>query len=441
MKINFFIALMMLFFICVINSSYANTASLSEPKNKASDIVSLNFQDIKVRAVLQLLAEFSGLNIVATDSVNGSVTLHLENIPWQQALDILLQSQNLGKRQIGNAILIAPLSEIANHEREALEAEQEVEDFVPLQSALIEVNYGKAADIASLLKGQGSSLLSARGSVSVDARTNTLWIEDIPQKLGEIRQLIHQLDVPVKQVLIEARIVNIDCSFEEELGVHFKVTQAAEGTDALPKTSGPLFNMDLAAAPLGGTDPASMGLALAHLGAGTLLDLELSALESEGGGKVISSPRLITADQQTAKIQSGEEIPYQQSSSSGATNIAFKDAVLSLHVTPQITPDGKVMLTLKLNQDTVGSRMVHGVPSINTREIESQTLVENNETVVLGGIYETDNSNRVKRVPMLASLPFIGNLFKHTSNDRGHRELLIFVTPHILQPDLASRAH
>lgn len=402
--------------------------------------ISLNFQDIKVRAALQLLAEFSGLNIIASDKVQGSMTVHLNNISWQQALDIILQAQGLGKRQYGNILLVAPGDEIAAHEKQQLQAQQQIEDLAPLHSELIAIKYGKAADIAGLLKTQGSSLLSKRGNVSVDVRTNTVWVQDVTEKLNDVRSLIKKLDVPVKQVLIEARIVNVDSNFEEELGVRFGITNpnrvsgTLEGANAAAdgKSINQRLNVDLPALNIGkASGAASLGIALARLGKNTLLDLELSAMEKEGNGQVISRPKLITADQQTAVIEAGEEIPYQQETVGGSTNVTFKKAVLSLNVTPQITPDGKVILLLKVNQDKTGARLVEGVPSIDTREIQTQVLVNDGETIVLGGIYEESQSKQVQRVPFLGSLPIIGALFRHQETNNNRKELLIFVTPHI----------
>lgn len=413
------------------NELFAELSSsvIAPVTTKAGRVLSLNFQDISIRSALQLLAEFSGLNIITSDSITGHVTIHVENIPWDQALDLILQSQGLGKRKFANVLFIAPLSEIASREKQALEARQQMEDLAPLESTLLTINYGKAEDIANLLQGLESNLLSTRGSVSVDARTNTIWIEDTAKKLAEIRNLVHKLDMPVKQVLIEARIVNVDCNYEQELGINFKASK----TEQAANSTNVQFNMDLAANMIGGINPATLALALARLGKGTLLDLELSALESEGAGQIISSPRIITADQQLAKIQSGEEIPYQESTSSGATNITFKEAVLSLNVTPQITPGNQIILNLKLNQDKVGARLVQGVPSIDTREIETQILVENGETIVLGGIYETDHNKQIKRLSFFGSLPLVGSLFRHKSLNNVRKELLIFVTPHILR--------
>lgn len=417
-------------------------------KTTQEQLISLNFQDIKVRDVLQVLAEFAGCNIITSTAVNGSITLHLTNIPWQQALDIILQTQNLAKKQMGNVLLIAPLAEMAANEKQQLEAAQQLQDLGPLQSELIQINYGKAADIATLLKVQGNSLLSSRGNASVDVRTNTLWVQDTADRVAEICALVQRLDVPVKQVLIEARIVNIDRDYAQELGVRFGVTDSThlsgtlDGANAAARgvTSGDIplaqrLNVDLPATGVGTAGGAtSFGLALARLGAGTLLDLELSAMESEGEGQIISSPRLITADQQPAIIQSGEEIPYQQETSSGSTNVTFKNAVLSLSVTPQITPDGRLILSLQVNQDRPSSKLtVLGVPAIDTRSIQTQVLVNNGQTVVLGGIYETLEKKQVQRVPFFSALPVVGKLFINTQTSNQRRELLIFVTPKIIQ--------
>lgn len=421
----------------IVNQLVSDVSS-SNPETKRP--ISLNFQDIKVRTILQLLAQISGFNIICSDTITGSITLNLENVPWDHALNIILQSQALGMKAIGNVLLIAPVSEIATREKQILEANQQLRDLAPLTSTLIQINYGKAGDLANLLKGQGSSLLSARGTVSVDARTNTLWIQETGPRLMEIRQFVHQLDVPVRQVLITARIVNVDSNFTKELGIRYDFSNpihigGMQGSVNFlsSKSLNQRLNVDLPGTHVYNMNgSSSLGLALGRLGNNTLLDLELSALESEGGGQIISCPRLITADQQAAQIQAGEEIPYQQSSSSGATNVAFKQAVLSLNVTPQITPGGKIIMTLKVNQDKVGSRMVQNVPSIDTRAIETQVLVDDGETVVLGGIYETDNNHQIRRVPFLGSLPVLGVLFRHTITNKQRKELLIFVTPHIM---------
>ena len=416
------------------------------PKKSPSGNISLNFQDISLRAVLNLLAEFSGMNIITSESVHGNITLHVDDLPWQQALTIILQSRGLGKRQIGNVLLIAPLNELAEQEKMQMQAEQQFSDLAPLQSELIAINYGKASDMVTSLKSQGVSLLSARGNVSVDGRTNTVWIQDTKTRLNEIKMLIKKLDVPLRQVLIEARIVNANSNFEHELGVRFGLSAAEhlsgslDGANTLAQngsvSSVPFnqrLNVDLPAVNVGKAGgAASFGMALAKLGKNILLDLELSAMENEGAGQIISSPRLITADKHTAIIEAGEEIPYQQETSSGATSVAFKKAVLSLNVTPQVTPDGKVILLLRVNQDKPSVRQVLGVPAVETRQIETQVLVDSGQTIVLGGIYEQTKNKAIQRVPFFGSLPIIGTLFRHTQNLDEKKELLIFVTPQVL---------
>lgn len=409
--------------------------------------ISLNFQDIKVRAVLQLLADFTKMNIVVSDSVKGNMTLHLNKVPWDQALAIILKTRALAKRQMGTVMLIAPAAELAAQEKQELKAKMQAEELAPLRSELIQVKYGKAADFAKLLKEKGGSVLSDRGTVSFDVRTNTLWVQDTAFKLEEIRHLIQQLDIPVKQVLIEARIVIVTTDFERELGIRWGITKenhlsgTLEGANELAKGVAAAdvpfrkrLNVDLAAAAINGTHPASIGIALANLGNGVMLDLELSALEAENKAKIISSPRLITADQQTALIESGEEIPYQEATSSGATAIAFKKAVLSLEVTPHITPDAKIIMRLQVNQDEALSLApINGVPAISTKEIQTNVLVSNGETIVLGGIYKQTKADRVERVPFLGRIPLIGVFFQHRSTRNDREELLIFITPRIVE--------
>lgn len=413
-------------------------------------LISLNFQKIPIRSVLQLLAEFTGINMVVSDKVTGDITLRLNNTPWDQALDIILKTNALDKRQRGNIMLVAPAAELLNQEKAELKSQLEVTNLAPLRSDLLQINYAKAADIATLLKDKNTSLLSKRGSLSVDARTNTIWIQDTGAQIEEIRELIKQLDIPVRQVLIESRIVNVTKDFTQDLGIRFGVSrpthlsgtlnganQLAQGT--APANVVPLaerLNVDLAATPVTGT-PASIGIALAKLGNGILLDLELSALESEGRAEVIASPRLITTNQQAAVIESGEEIPYQEATSSGATAVAFKKAVLSLKVTPQITPDNKIMMDLQINQDTPSAQTFNGVPSILTKEIQTTVLVDNGQTIVLGGIYKLDRSNAINRVPFLGELPVVGVLFRNTNVTTKNEELLIFITPRIITNTLS----
>lgn len=413
--------------------------------------ISLNFQNISIRAVLQLLADFTGLNIVVSDKVQGNITLRLNNIPWDQALDIILTTQGLAKRQTGNVILVDYKATFDKMEAEELKNQNIIQKLEPVRSELIQINYAKATDLAILIKDKQNSLLSDKGKVSVDTRTNTIWIQDSGTKIDEVRDLIKQLDVPVKQVLIEARIVEVTKDFAQDLGIRWGVSkpphlsgtlaganQMAQGVapaNVVPFTD--RLNLDLVAAPVTGAVPASVGIALAQLGDNILLDLELSALESEGLAELISSPRLITANQQPALIDSGQEIPYQEATSSGATAVAFKKAVLSLKVTPQITPDSKILMELKINQDTASPQLFNGVPSILTKEIQTNVLVSNGQTIVLGGIYQQDKSKKITRVPFFGQLPVVGNLFKNTQISLKNDELLIFITPKIITNSLS----
>lgn len=417
--------------------------------------LSLNFQDIEVRSVLQLIADFTNLNVVVSDTVSGKLTLRLKNVPWDQALDIILDSKGLAQRKSGNVLLIAPTEEVATREKLELEAMQQVQELAPLRSEYIQINYAKAEDLAELLGGaeQGSGLLSERGRVTIDQRTNTLLIQDTAERLQDVRALIARLDIPVRQVLIESRIVIASDDFNQELGIRFGVTRdtgettfrtgsGTVGTGSLNAVSDILdeeevnlddrMNVNL---PVTGSF-GSIALALARLPLGTLLELELSALQAEGRGEIISSPRVITANQKEAFIEQGVEIPYQQSTSSGATSIAFKKAVLSLTVTPQITPDDRIIMDLVVNNDTVGE-IFSGIPSIDTREVDTQVLVNNGETVVLGGIFEQIKRDEVDKIPFFGDLPAIGKLFRRTVKEDDKSELLIFVTPKIIKEGLA----
>ncbi|RKZ48427.1 MAG: type IV pilus secretin PilQ [Gammaproteobacteria bacterium] len=422
--------------------------------------LSLNFQDIEVRAVLQLIADFTGLNMVASDTVGGNVTLRLKNVPWDQALDIILKAKGLGMRQIDNVIMVAPNAEIAAREQLELESSRQVEELAPLYTEFIQVNYAKAGDLADLIKADENNLLSERGSVTIDVRTNTLIIQDITASLESIREMLAKLDIPIRQVLIESRIVNADENFAKDLGVRFgyakntKQGNAVTREDIGPNPRDPVAiftgseegNVD----GTGGTARDGIENLLVDLpalasGAGAslivgkigsyLLQLELTALVAEGRGEDIASPKVITSNQSTAIIESGVEIPYQEASSSGATTTAFKKAVLSLEVTPQITPDDRVLLDLSVSQDSPGLPVVGGIP-INTRRVETQVLVDNGETVVLGGVYTRNETNAVERVPFFGDLPYVGFLFKRSSTSETKSELLIFVTPKILKESL-----
>ncbi len=416
--------------------------------------LSLNFQNIEVRAVLQLLADFTGLNVVASDSVGGNITLRLKNVPWDQALDIILKTRGLGMRKTGNVVLIAPNDELAAREKKELEAEKQKVELAPLRTRYHQINYAKAADIAKLLKGKENSILTDRGSVTVDERTNTLMVLESAGKQDEIAALVEKLDVPIKQVMIESRIVVANDDFGRDIGIRTGftgarddqdtvgvVTGGAAGADQMIQEANDNINNTGVPFPIAlptQTDrynvnlPTSGGrLALAILRSDFLVDLELSALQTEGRGEVLSNPRVITSNQKPASIEQGVEIPYQEASSSGATSTSFKKAVLSLQVTPQITPDDRVVMDLSVNKDSVGG-IYAGVPSINTRSIVTQVLVNNGDTVVLGGVYEQSVSEGETKVPLLGDIPLLGMLFRTKSKKESKAELLIFVTPKIL---------
>ncbi len=421
--------------------------------------LSLNFQNIEVRAVLQLIADFTGLNMVASDTVEGTVTLRLKNVPWDQALDIILKSKGLDMRKNGNVIMVAPSEEIATYEKLELEASLALEELAPLHTEFMQINYAKAADIADLLKDESNNLLSERGNITLDERTNTLLVQDTATKLEDMYKVISTLDIPVRQVLIESRVVIADEDFSKDLGVRFGLsynsldqdnnvgaliggrrggdtgglgTAFGEGEAGSGLNEHYIVNLP-AAAPNAG----SIGLALGKIGS-HLLHLELSALQQEGRGEVVSSPRVITANQKEAVIEQGTEIPYQESTSSGATSTSFKKAVLSLRVTPQITPDDRIIMDLTVNKDAVGE-VFNNIPSIDTQKVQTQVLVDNGETVVLGGVFSQTRRNEVDRVPFFSDLPYLGWMFKGTHVENDKNELLIFVTPKILKDSITSR--
>jgi type IV pilus assembly protein PilQ len=407
------------------------------------DRMTLNFQQVGVRGVLQVIANQANLNLVASDTVQGNVTLRLENVPWDQALDIILKSKGLGKRQNGNVLMVAPADEIAAREKLELQAEQQVQQLAPTRSEYIQINYAKAADIAALLKGAENSLLSERGSVTIDERTNTLLVQDTSLRLEEVRNLVNVLDIPVREVMIEARIVTANDGFSRELGVRWGLTDknsqsgfsgSLEGAESIASGVTPPLNQRLNVNLPVSSAAGSIGFNVAKLTDGTLLDLELSALQSENLGEVVASPRILTTNQKEAVIKSGEEIPFLQSTSSGAASISFKEAVLSLTVTPQITPDNRIILDLHVTQNTRGTETVQG-PAINTQELETQVLVNNGETIVLGGIYQQKTREDETKVPVLGDLPFVGSLFKSSLREQSKEELLIFVTPKIIKQE------
>lgn len=421
--------------------------------------LSLNFQDIEVRSVLQLLADFTNKNIVVSDTVDGNITLRLKDVPWDQAIDIVLETKNLAMRKNGNVIWVAPAAELAAKEQQELEAEKRKDDLQSLITEYISINFAKATDLADLIqKSRGEkthSLLSARGSVSLDERTNTLLIQDTEKRVNEIRKLVEALDVPVQQVLVESRVVVANDEFSKDLGTRFGVTPTITGNSGIISASGAVKATDAMATSVsnnlanGSPYPVAMpaladrlnvnmpvvgaagALGFSILAKDFLLDLELSALQAESKGEVIATPRVITSNQSQATIEQGVEIPYQQASSSGATNVSFKKAVLSMDVTPQITPDEHIVMDLRIHQDTVG-QMFANIPSINTRQIQTKVLVENGQTIVLGGVHEENNMDSVDKVPVLGDLPVIGGMFRKTHVEENKRELLIFVTPKII---------
>ena len=421
----------------------------------AGEKLSLNFQNVEIRSVLQVIADFTGLNIIASDSVQGNITLRLKDVPWDQALDIILQSKGLTKRKNGNVVLIAPTDEVNTKEKLALEANQQISELEQLQTESFQLSYQKAEDLKNLLSDDKQRVLSKRGSAVFDARTNTLFVQDTGSKLDELRKLIVKIDVPVRQVMIEARIVIADDKWSKQLGFRFggrggynrgntnlgvgstlnpsatiaTGTNPASGVTDIPNVSLPVA---------GATATGSLAFTLLNIGSGNLIGFELQALEADKRGKIVSSPRVITSDKQKAVIEQGTEIPYEQSSSNGATTISFKPAVLALTVTPQITPDGKVLMDLEVKKDSVG-QVFAGVPSIDTKKVITQILVEDGETAVLGGIYEQTSRVDTDKVPFFGDLPWVGRLFKHDSRVDDKIELLIFITPKILKDTVGTR--
>ena len=429
------------------------SAESDEQFGYTGEKLSLNFQNIEVRAVLQLLAEFTGLNLVTSDTVQGSVTLRLKNVPWDQAMDIILKTKGLTMRQNGNVILIAPAAEMAAIEKQELEAQKQLVELEPIQTEVMEINFAKAEEIIDILREgeeqDKTRFLSARGSIGVDVRTNSLLIRDTADNIQQIVKIVKQLDVPIRQVLIESRIVIANNDFTKELGARFGVSSDGRnnavsgslnnisiGNDGV--TSGASLNTanDSLNVNLPITNPSGvLALALAKLPLGTLLALELSAMQAEGKGEIISTPRIVTSNQQTAVIEQGTEIPYQVQQEEGVTSVSFKEAVLKLEVTPQITPDDHIIMELEVHKDEVGT-VFNGVPSIDTRSIQTQVVVENGETVVLGGIYEQSNILTSSRVPFFGDLPVVGAAFRSTSDVNTKRELLVFVTPKIVKESL-----
>jgi len=420
--------------------------------------LSLNFQDIEVRSVLQLIADFTDLNLVASDTVSGRITLRLKGVPWDQALELILKTKGLDQRQVGNVLLVAPAAEIAAREKLELENQKQIAELAPLRTDFVQIRYASASELFNLFNASGSNgqtMLSARGSVIVDERTNAIILTDTADRLEAFRRVIAQLDVPVRQVLIEARIVTANANFAEQLGIAwggggFKVNgdtairyggsleTLSELSNILADGSGDISTPGDLLVDLGVGQAGASSIGLGVTGTNYLVDLELSALATDGHAEVVARPKVITADKSPALIESGVEIPYQEATSSGATSTSFKDAVLSLEVTPQITPDDRIIMQLNVKQDTVGT-VFNGVPSINTNEIQTEVLVDNGQTIVLGGIFQTDKNISTTKTPVLGDLPYLGRLFKRTVERDDKQELLIFITPRIISDTLTGR--
>lgn len=455
-------------FVVEVRHQKTDPSKLTQGQGYAGEKLSLNFQNIEVRSLLQVIADFTNFNIVTSDSVTGAVTLRLKDVPWDQALDIILQAKGLGMRKSGNVLWIAPKDEIAAKEKLELESQVAIQNLEPVRTQSFQLNYTKAADIAAQLTGTGSArILSTRGSVIAEARTNQLFVTDVPARLEQVQQLISKLDIAVRQVLIEARIVEASDSFGKSLGVRlggsdlrgirggdpgyavggnhriaFGGTYNAvsgttgESTNSLDTTNTTFVN--LPAAGQGGYGAATFAISLFSAAANRFLNLELSALEADGKGKLVSSPRVVTADQTKAMIEQGTEFPYQQATSSGATAVTFRRATLKLEVTPQITPEGNIILDLDINKDSRGETTAAGI-AINTKKVKTQVLVENGGTVVIGGIFELAETESEARVPVLGDLPAVGNLFKSKQRSANKQEMLVFITPKMISDRTAAR--
>jgi len=456
-------------FIIEVKPLVEQPTQVAKKPGYTGEKLSLNFQNVEVRAVLQVIADFTGMNIITSDTVSGNLTLRLKDVPWDQALDIILQAKGLDQRKTGNVVWIAPRDELATKEKLALEAAQQIQELEPLRTESFQLNYQKAEAMQKLVSDPAQKVLSKRGSAVVDGRTNTLFVQDTPTKLEEVRVLIKQIDVPVKQVLIESRIVEASDTFAKNLGVRLGLTDLSAvkglGTPgvgggsvrALPggniksvgvqttqvanydqSFSPDSFSVNLPAQSINGNQPGLFSVSLFNPSLTRFVNLEISALQADGRGKIISSPRVITGDNIEALIEQGTEIPYQQATSSGATSVSFRKATLSLKVKPQITPDDNVIMKLEVHKDSVGVPTTAG-PSIDTKQVTTEVLVGNGGTISIGGIFQQDESKTVTKVPLLGDIPMVGFLFKTEQTTNNRTELLVFVTPKILRDTLTAR--
>jgi len=457
-------------FVVEVRPRKVDSAKLTQGAGYNGEKLSLNFQNVEIRSLLQVIADFTNFNIVTSDSVTGALTLRLKDVPWDQALDIIMQAKNLGMRKNGSVLWIAPKDEINAKEKLEFESQVAIQNLEPLRTQSFQLNYTKAVQIQQQINGGGSGgsggsgaassrILSPRGSVIAEARTNQLFVSDIPSRLAQITELILKLDIPVRQVLIEARIVEASDTFGKSLGVKlgggvinnrstvgaFPVIAAnavSGGSFANPASSTTSFTnsnfVNLPATSQSGIAPGTFAVSLFNSSFSRLLNLEISALEADGKGKVVSSPRVVTADQTKALIEQGTELPYQIATSSGATSIAFRKANLKLEVTPQITPEGNIILTLDVNKDTVGQQTTAGF-AINTKHIQTEVLVENGGTVVIGGIFELTETNDESRVPLLGEIPVVGALFRTRNRIANKTEMLVFITPKMITDRNATR--
>jgi type IV pilus assembly protein PilQ len=453
-------------FVVEVKPVVPDPSRVSQRGRYTGEKLSLNFQNVEVRAVLNVIADFTDLNIITSDSVSGNITLRLKDVPWDQALEIILQTRGLDSRRAGNVIWIAPRDELATREKLALEAANQINDLEQTRTESFQMNYQKAADVQKLLSDPAQRILSKRGSAVVDARTNTLFVQDVPSRLEEVRRLIEKIDIAVRQVMIEARIVEANDAFSKSLGARLGIVEPGLATrtplgsrvgvranvgaeiqntgqamgivDGDPVIIGPGLNSNLPATGFNSFNAGQFAFILFNNGLSRFLSLELSALEADGRGKIIASPRVLTADQVEAVIEQGTEIPYQQATSSGATAVSFRKANLALKVKPQITPDGNIIMTLDVNKDQPGATTPAGV-QINTKHVKTEVLVENGGTVVIGGIYEQNDRTDLTKVPFFGDIPVLGFFFRNNTTTTNKTELLIFITPRIVNERLTIR--